>query len=134
MRSRGIGLVVAGTIVLVLAASFARRAALGPSPLDRCDSRRFEPGVWSDTIAAHSPRAPRGCMVDDLLRRYELPGMTRATVIQLLGEPERTTYFREYDLVYYLGPERSSLGIDSEWLLLRLDRSGRVSEHRIATD
>jgi hypothetical protein len=40
--------------------------------------------------------------------------------VALLGEPPKTEYFKEFDLVYYLGPERGFMGIDSEWLVLKL--------------
>jgi hypothetical protein len=35
---------------------------------------------------------------------------------------------------YWLGPERSYFSVDSEWLVLRLDRAGRVVEYRIVRD
>jgi hypothetical protein len=133
-RHRALALIV---VVLLASAVFggrALRSALLPIPLDRCASREFHPRLWSDTIQAHSPTAPRGCMVDDLLRRHSLLGATRSEVEELLGKPTTTSYFRDYDLVHYLGPERSFLGIDSEWLVLRLDGAGRVSERRIVTD
>jgi hypothetical protein len=52
----------------------------------------------------------------------------------LLGEPSDEGYFREWDFVYWLGPERSYMGIDSEWLVVRLGRDGRVTEYRIVRD
>lgn len=73
-------------------------------------------------------------MVDDLLERHQLTGMGRAEVVAILGEPDRTPYFREWDMIYWLGPERGLLGIDSEWLVLRVDERHRVVEHRIVTD
>lgn len=73
-------------------------------------------------------------MVDALLARQELRGRTRPEVVALLGEPDRTDYFRGYDLVYWLGPERGLMSIDSEWLVIRLDRAGRITERRIVTD
>ena len=73
-------------------------------------------------------------MVDDLLERHKLDEMTRAEVVALLGEPDATPYFREWDMVYWLGPERGLMGIDSEWLVLRLDEHQHVVEHRVVTD
>ncbi|WP_412069317.1 hypothetical protein [Rubrivirga sp. IMCC43871] len=55
-------------------------------------------------------------MVDDLLRRHDLVGQSREEVVALLGEPEPTDYFAEYDLV------------------LRLGEGARVSELHIVTD
>lgn len=37
-------------------------------------------------------------------------------------------------MVYWLGPERGLLGMDSERLVLRLDERQQVSEHRVVTD
>jgi len=54
------------------------------------------------------------------LRRYRLRGMTREEVVSLLGAPPEPTYFTEYDLVYWLGPER--------WLAIKFGRDGRVSK------
>lgn len=106
-----------------------------PSPDDRCRGhKRFEAPVWRDSTAAYSARAPRGCMVDDLLDRTHFRGMPRGDVVALLGPPEHTEYFRDYDLVYWLGPERGFLSIDSEWLVMRLDEQGRVREARLVTD
>ena len=126
-----LALVAIGRLAVV--ALFA--AALGPGPMARCDGHRtFRSSLWRDSAAVYGPLRLRGCMVDDLRRRHPLRGRTRAEVVALLGEPRPTGYFREYDLVYWLGPERSPLGIDSEWLVLRLDGAGRVGEDRLVTD
>jgi hypothetical protein len=37
-------------------------------------------------------------------------------------------------MVYWLGPERGFIRIDSEWLVLRLDQSDIVREVRIVRD
>ena len=108
---------------------------LGPGPMARCAGHeRFERARWRDSAQAYGPLAVRGCMVDDLRERHRLRGRTRADVVALLGEPRPTSYFREYDLVYWLGPERSPISVDSEWLALRLDSTGRVTEERLVTD
>ena len=73
-------------------------------------------------------------MVDSLLRNYELRGKTRVEILALLGEPDNTGYFREYDLVYRLGAERGFISIDSEWLVFRLDTNDTVKECKIARD
>ena len=73
-------------------------------------------------------------MADRLLARGTLLGKSRAEVVAMLGEPPETEYFREWHLVYRLGPERGLFGIDSEWLVLRIREDGRVAECRIVTD
>ncbi len=38
-------------------------------------------------------------------------------------------------LIYFMGPERGGgINIDSEWLLVWLDKSGRFQRYRIVTD
>lgn len=101
----------------------------------RCKGReRFEATAWRDTLRAFTAAAPRGCMIDDLLASGRLRGRSRGEVIALLGEDAPTGYFSDYDLVYWLGPERGPFGIDSEWLVVRLDRAERVMEARLVTD
>lgn len=73
-------------------------------------------------------------MVDDLLRSNILRGKTRADVIALLGDPTQTDKWTDWDLVYWLGPERSYIAaIDSEWLVVRL-ADDRVVEARLVRD
>lgn len=73
-------------------------------------------------------------MVDDLLRRHSFRGMTREQVTAIVGEPDQTGYFKEWDLVYWLGPERGFFSIDSEWLVFRLDSEMKVTDYRIVRD
>lgn len=60
--------------------------------------------------------------------------MSRSEAVGLLGEPDTTDYFADFDMVYWLGPERSFISIDSEWLVLRLGEDGRVTERRVVSD
>ncbi len=73
-------------------------------------------------------------MADRLMAHCDLKGMAKSEVIAMLGVPPTTGYFRDYDLVYYLGPERGWMGIDSEWLVLKLDGSGKVTQYRMPRD
>ena len=79
------------------------------------------------------PQGLRVRMVDDLLRQHSLVGMTRGEVNALLGVPPKTEYFSEYEYVYWLGPERGFISIDSEWLALRF-RDDRAVEARVVRD
>lgn len=72
-------------------------------------------------------------MGDRLQERGTLIGLSRTEVVEMLGEPEVTAYFQEYDLVYWLGDERGYFSIDSEWLVLRIV-DGRVASAKIVTD
>lgn len=101
----------------------------------RCRGHRaFDPTVWIDPAPSLAPPYLRSCMVDDLLAQDRLTHKTQAEVIALLGNPDDSPGFVEYDLVYVVGPERSFISIDYEWLLLTLDDQGRVETARLMTD
>jgi hypothetical protein len=105
---------------------------------------------FGDTIREHLHRRPfngaawkgettltndvRIRMVDDLLRRHSFRGMTREQLTAIVGEPDKTEYFKDWDLVYWLGPERGFMSIDSEWLVFRLDSQKKVTDYRIVRD
>jgi hypothetical protein len=93
--------------------------------------RHFDPSLWNNS---RTPESARLRMADDLIRTQKLLGLTRHEVVTLLGEPPKTEYFKEFDLVYFLGPERGFMGVDSEWLVLKLGPDGRVNRATIARD
>ncbi len=72
-------------------------------------------------------------MVDDLLNRNNLIGMSKNEVNDLLGVPPKTEYFSNYDYVYWLGPERGFMSIDSEWLVIKFEND-KVIEAKITRD
>ncbi|HEX9059915.1 MAG TPA: outer membrane protein assembly factor BamE [Clostridia bacterium] len=74
-------------------------------------------------------------MVDNLLYKYNLKGMPKDEVKKLLGEPTKTEYFKTpSNIVYYLGPERGFIRIDSEWLTIDFDDKGKVNSFGLARD
>ena len=100
----------------------------------RCDGHStFVRSEWLDTAMSLGRLAVRGCMIDDLLEKHELRGKTRAEVVALIGEPDRTEVFAEYDMVYWLGPERGLIGTDSEYLVMNLDKAGRITSVELRT-
>ena len=128
------GLVVAITLA-VIASPFLM--LFGAPAVGHIDERRnrlaFDSAAWKTSLS--SPDDPiRLRMVDDLLRRYQLRGMREDELIALLGKPPKTDYFREYQLVYWLGPERGFISIDSEWLAIRIGPDQRVTDARIVQD
>jgi hypothetical protein len=92
----------------------------------------FDQVAWTDDGRVRG--GIRLAMADRLITRRTLNGKTRNEVLAMLGQPPPTNYFREWDLVYWLGRERGFISIDSEWLVLRFNCNGRVSEVRIVTD
>ena len=93
----------------------------------------FDRAVWnSEAEGIDDFRRHR--MADWLLKKQRLLGKSRAEIISMLGDPTETSHFPEYDLVYVLGHERGWMSIDSEWLLMKLDGSGKVSVAEIGRD
>jgi hypothetical protein len=96
---------------------------------------RFNSAAWKARSVDDGPMWPtRLRMVDDLLNRNLRSAVPRADIENLLGPPDETSYFRDWDLVYWLGPERGFIRIDSEWLVFKLDAGGRVADYRIVRD
>ena len=97
-----------------------------------CSREQFDKVAWQDSrgVADHA----RIRMVDDLLKRKNFLGMTREEVTAIVGESDQTGYFSDWDLVYWLGPERSWMSVDSEWLVFRLNEENRVTDYRIVRD
>jgi len=93
--------------------------------------RHFDRSLWDNS---RTPASVRLRMADDLVDNRKLIGLTRQEVVALLGEPPKTEYFREFDMVYYLGPDRGFITVDSEWLVTKLGPDGRVQRVTIAHD
>ncbi|MBP2000140.1 amino acid transporter [Paenibacillus shirakamiensis] len=74
-------------------------------------------------------------MVDDLVANYNLKGMTKQQVTQLLGKQTEPAYFAQDDnVVYRLGMERGFFSIDNERLVLSLDAHNKVADLQILRD
>lgn len=107
---------------------------LGPSVDEYRNRRVFDPSAWKHNDRRDVDWPARLTMVNDLLARYPLRGLGRDSVEQLLGPRDATDYFHDWDLVYWLGPERGLFRIDSEWLVVRFGSDGRVSDYRVVRD
>ena len=96
----------------------------------------FDARAWRDKSADAGDDWPtRLRMVDSLIERRLLDGRTQPQVVELLGPADDTSKWRDWDLVYHLGPERKGLfRIDSEWLVIRLDTRRIVTSYRIVAD
>jgi hypothetical protein len=98
------------------------------------DSTIWKRGFTDNFGIIYSPDTIRLRMVDDLLHRHRLRGMTREEVVSLLGTPPETNYFPDYDLVYWLGSKRYR-GFDSAWwLAIKFGGDGRVSKTALVRD
>ena len=129
---------ISGAIMLVpigLIATAVVYLSLAPRQENYAHRAKFESVNWSSESRNQASLWPtRLRMVDDLVASKRLDGLQRGEVTALLGPADQTEYFKDWDLVYWLGPERGWIRIDSEWLVLRFDRSGHVAEYRIARD
>lgn len=118
-------LTAAAGIALLFVVGYAFMA--GYLPFQFFDSQRWKQVERSDDYA-------RLRMVEHLMTSSRLDGAARSDVTSLLGPPNETDYSSEWDFVYWLGPERGLIGIDSEWLGIRFGPSDVVSEYRIVRD
>ena len=105
----------------------------GPVVKDYANRIPFDASKWQNEELVNSRNPVRIRMVDDLLNKHNLVGMTKENLITLLGVPPKTGYFRNYDFVYWLGPERGFISIDSEWLVVKFDND-KVSEASLVRD
>jgi hypothetical protein len=121
-------------LLALLPVSLVAFLFLSPVIQELLHERRFDAVAWQRNEARNSSWPARLRMVDDLLKRRALDGLTPEGVVRLLGPRDDTDYFREWDMVYYLGPERGLISIDSEWLVVRFGPDGRVSDYRIVRD
>jgi hypothetical protein len=101
--------------------------------------RAFEAQSWQQPESqafVSNDISLRQKMLGDVVRNI-LPGRSRTEIESALGPSLETPYFAGtgHDMIYVLGPERESFfAIDSEWLLIWLDASGRFSRYEIRTD
>lgn len=91
----------------------------------------FDSQAWKRADVSSLERI-RYRMHEDLLKRYPLIGMSKENLIELLGPPVNSEYFREWDLKYPMGPE-PGIGIDFIWLVLKL-RDDTVIAYNVVTD
>ncbi len=98
----------------------------------------FEPVAWQRADPIEKHRTVRSQMIDDLMRRKLLDGLSRAEVEQLLGPslPDIRQHLgvdpsHPWDTAYYLGIERAgSFSLDDEFLVIRFDDKNHVAEYR----
>ncbi len=105
---------------------------VGRAFYSRETARPFDPAAWQDPVRME--QGVRLAMADRLVVRRTLIGKTRTEVVTLLGKPSDEGYFRDWDLVYWLGPERGYMSIDSEWLVVRIGPEDKAVECRIVRD
>jgi hypothetical protein len=74
-------------------------------------------------------------MVDDILDSRILIGKSKDEIARTLGRDDKESgYFREWNSIYRLGPERGFIRMDSEWLVIKFDQMGVCVEAAIKRD
>jgi hypothetical protein len=89
-------------------------------------SREFDADVWRAQRGSNALDNPRVGQVVALERSHMRPGMSRAEVIELLGEPDRRLPRSDH---YKLGA--SPVGVDFETYVIEYDDHDRVTSFGI---
>ena len=100
---------------------------------DYMNRKAFDSQVWKESLRGDDYKEVRLRMVDDLLKKHNLIGMSKEEIDKLLGVPPKTSYFKKYDYVYRLGQERDLIPIDSEWLVIKFE-NGKVAAACLTRD
>lgn len=100
--------------------------------------QQFDPKIWQDPESGKfigGDITPRQKMLGDVVANV-LKGRSRTQLTELLGPSLGAGYFASSgrDMIYILGPVRWFFAMDSEWLLIWLDESGRFERYEIAGD
>jgi len=93
------------------------------SPLvnERLERRPFDSTQWKNDTTIKTEDSLRLKMVNDLFDRYQLRGMSRVKVHELLGVPPKSTLFLEYDYVYLLGVGENIIANNRKWLAIKFE-------------
>ncbi len=107
---------ITGTSLIVFVTVFLMNIIFPPE--HNFASKSFDNKLWL------SNPNNRTEIIASLIKSKLLDHKSKADIIKLLGQPmDSCTYAssKRQDLTYYLGPERSAISVDSEWLVIRLD-------------
>ncbi len=127
----GVPVVLLVLYLLVFGAFFT----VGPAAENYSQRVAFDAPSWRARSLDQDVKWPtRLRMIDDLMGKRRLDGLSPPDVLALLGPADQTSKWKEWDLVYWLGPERGPFGVDSEWLVIKFDSSGAVQNYQIVRD
>ncbi len=105
-----------------------------PTVDDYRHRQRFDAPAWRLDQGQDRKWPTRLAMATDLVKSRILMGKTKGEILELLGPETETANWKDWGIVYWLGPERGFMGIDSEWLVVRYGSDGRAREVRIVTN
>jgi SmpA / OmlA family len=132
--------VLVGVCLLAAAAwstAGCNRSTAQPTSQTDCQGAPVTHAEWSKARAhVDDEDAPTALqrLADRLVHCRALIGDTTGEVRALLGRPSSGDYFSGGSWPYFVGPERTSPSIDSEWLVVHFDSNGRVVRASIQRD
>lgn len=98
----------------------------------------FDKKEWIYGTNGNQMHFPRLEMADDLIAKKTLYRMDKKDVVLMLGEATKMDIQwgekEHFDLLYWLGPERGFMSVDSEWLGIAFDNKGKVLEYKLVRD
>lgn len=110
-------LVLSAGSIIFAGALLVGYTVAAPSVEEYASRKDFDSSAWKKAEGSNDDIRIK--MIDNLLRKHKLIGMPRSQIDSFLGKPDKTSYFSDYEYVYWLGPERGFISIDSEWLGLK---------------
>jgi len=125
--------------LLLFASAYGLSAAIRGGLPSGSHLQKFDSAQWKHETASESDGGDisvRQKMLGDVVS-HVLPGRDRRELEAMLGPSLDTGYFASSgrDLIYLMGRERDSMfGVDSEWLLIWLDGSGRFERYQVWMD
>ncbi len=84
---------------------------------------------WKNAGLRNPADNTRDRMMPQLMMRKKLLGYNRAGILSMLGNPDSTRNFPEWDMEYYLGPSQYSSG--TRWLVIAFNDKDEVSDYTI---
>jgi hypothetical protein len=112
------------TILYIL---FVSTIVFKPHVYNYFNRTEFNQEQWKTWVETESAMSLRWNMVHDLTSEYELVGMTRQEIINLLGPPDNENQ-KFHTSSYYLG--MAGFGIDTGSLIIKF-KDGKVIKYEI---
>ncbi len=84
---------------------------------------------WKSTGLRNPNDNTRDRMMQQLMMHNKLIGYKRAGIINMLGNPDTTRNFPDWDMEYYLGPSQYSSG--TRWLVMSYNDKDEVTDYTI---
>jgi hypothetical protein len=95
---------------------------------------RFDRDEWIKCTPTSDGRTVRSQMADDLVRNHQLSSLNKEQIIELLGKPIVTKHADpQWDIMYWIGPERGVTPLDDEYLVFKFDSTGKVVDFCVTT-